>query len=49
MPRLPYHNLGVAHRRLVEALPADHDYRRAEERELFPALGRLLQRMRRPH
>jgi fatty acid desaturase len=46
MPRLPYHNLGLAHRRLVEALPADHDYRRAEERELFPALRRLLRRMR---
>ena len=48
MPRLPYHNLGLAHRRLVEALPADHDYRRAEERELFPALGALVRRMRRP-
>lgn len=48
MPRLPYHNLGTAHRRLVDNLAADHDYRRAEERELFPALGRLLQRMRRP-
>lgn len=48
MPRLPYHNLGTAHRRLVDALPADHDYRRAEERELFPALGRLIARMRRP-
>ena len=48
MPRLPYHNLGKAHRRLVEALPADHDYRRAEERELFPALGALVKRMTRP-
>lgn len=47
MPRLPYHNLGLAHRRLVEALPADHDYRRAEEPELFPALRRLIGRMRR--
>ena len=47
MPRLPYHNLGEAHRRLVEALPANHDYRRAEERELFPALGKLVARMRR--
>lgn len=46
MPRLPYHNLGTAHRRLVEALPPDHDYRRAEERELFPALGKLVKRMR---
>jgi fatty acid desaturase len=47
MPRLPYHNLGVAHRRLVQALPPGHDYRRAEERELLPALGKLLGRMRR--
>ena len=47
MPRLPYHNLGRAHRRLVEALPPDHDYRRAEERELIPALGKLIARMRR--
>ncbi|WP_293901744.1 fatty acid desaturase [Phenylobacterium sp.] len=46
MPRLPYHNLGTAHRRLVEALPADHAYRQVEQRELFPALGRLLGRMR---
>ena len=46
MPRLPYHNLGTAHRRLVEALPADHDYRRVEQRELIPALARLLGRVR---
>lgn len=46
MPRLPYHNLGAAHRRLVEALPADHVYRRVEQPELFPALGRLVGRMR---
>jgi fatty acid desaturase len=47
MPRLPYHNLGQAHRRLVAALPADHVYRQAEERELAPALGRLVARMAR--
>jgi len=47
MPRLPYHNLGIAHRRLVEAFPADHVYRRVEQRELFPAIGRLIGRMRR--
>jgi fatty acid desaturase len=47
MPRLPYHNLGTAHRRLVEALPADHAYRRVEQRELGPALGRLVGKMRR--
>ena len=46
MPRLPYHNLGAAHRRLTEALPDDHVYRQVEQPELFPALARLLSRMR---
>jgi fatty acid desaturase len=44
MPRLPYHNLGTAHRRLVAALPADHVYRQVEQRELLPALSRLVRR-----
>ncbi|GAA4454045.1 fatty acid desaturase family protein [Novipirellula rosea] len=26
-PRMPYHNLGIAHRRLMEALPSDSPYR----------------------
>jgi fatty acid desaturase len=46
MPRLPYHNLAAAHRRLVAALPADSDYRRVEQRELAPAMARLVRRMR---
>ncbi|WP_293681831.1 fatty acid desaturase [uncultured Phenylobacterium sp.] len=46
MPRVPYHNLGTAHRRLVETLPTDHVYREVEQRELIPALGRLIGRMR---
>ena len=46
MPRLPYHNLGAAHRRLVAALPEDSDYRRVEQRELGPAMARLVRRMR---
>ena len=46
LPRVPYHNLGTAHRRLVDALPADHVYRQVEQRELVPALGRLITRMR---
>lgn len=46
MPRLPYHNLGTAHRRLTEAFPVNHVYRQVEQRELFPALARLLRRMR---
>jgi len=48
MPRLPYHNLGAAHRRLVAALPPDHDYRRVEQRDLAPALAGLVRRMSRP-
>ena len=45
-PRLPYHNLGAAHRRLAAELPADSDYRRVEQPELAPAMARLLRRMR---
>jgi fatty acid desaturase len=46
MPRLPYHNLGRAHRRLAAALPADSPYRQVEQRELGPALARLFRRTR---
>ncbi|PZQ58582.1 MAG: fatty acid desaturase [Phenylobacterium zucineum] len=46
IPRMPYHNLGEAHRRLAEALPADHVYRSVEQPELFPALRRLVGRMK---
>ena len=45
-PRLPYHNLGTAHRRLAAAFPADSDYHRASRKELLPALAYLLGRMR---
>ena len=45
-PRLPYHNLGAAHRRLVASLPEDSDYRRVEQPELGPAVAKLVQRMR---
>lgn len=45
MPRVPYHNLGLAHRRLVEAFPADHVYRSVEQPELIPALRRLARKM----
>lgn len=47
IPRMPYHNLGEAHRRLTEAMPKDHVYRSVEQPELFPALGRLVGRMKR--
>jgi fatty acid desaturase len=46
MPRLPYHNLAAAHRRLVANLPPDSDYRRVEQPELGPAMARLVRRMR---
>jgi fatty acid desaturase len=46
MPRLPYHNLAAAHRRLVATLPPDSDYRRVEQPELGPAMARLVRRMR---
>ncbi len=46
MPRLPYHNLAPAHRRLVAALPPDSDYRRVEQTGLVPAVARLARRMR---
>jgi fatty acid desaturase len=45
-PRLPYHSLGAAHRRLVASLPEGSDYRRVEQPELVPAVARLLRRMR---
>lgn len=44
LPRLPYHNLGEAHRRLVAAAPAG--YREVEQRGLASALGRLIGRAR---
>lgn len=49
MPRLPYHNLAAAHRRLVATLPEDSDYRRVEQRELGPAVASLVRRMRARH
>lgn len=44
LPRLPYHNLGKAHARLVGALPAA--YRSVEEKGLVSGLAALLQRSR---
>lgn len=46
MPRVPYHNLGRAHRRLMAQLPADGPYVKASRHELVPALADLLKRMR---
>jgi fatty acid desaturase len=44
LPRVPYHNLGVAHRRLAAHGPAL--YRQVERRELGPALAELVGKAR---
>jgi len=46
MPRVPYHNLGIAHRRLMAGLPTGSPYAKASRAELVPALADLLKRMR---
>ena len=46
IPSLPYHNLGRAHRRLVEALAADAAYRETIVPGLTPAIADLLSRSR---
>lgn len=40
-PSLPYHNLGIAHRRLMADLPADSIYRETERVTLVGAIGEL--------
>jgi len=44
LPRLPYHALGEAHRRLSETLPAHSAYHRAQQPGLLPALRAVLGR-----
>lgn len=46
LPRMPYHNLGRAHARLVAHVPAGHAYRQVEQPELVPALARLVRKPR---
>ena len=43
-PSLPYHNLGEAHRRLVEGLPADSPYHQTVARSLTAELSALWRR-----
>lgn len=43
-PFLPYHNLGKAHRRLMERLPADSPYRQVNCQSYFAAVARLWRR-----
>lgn len=40
-PSLPYHNLGIAHDRLMDKLPADSLYRMTESPSLLASLKRL--------
>ncbi len=40
-PSMPYHNLGIAHRRLMKELPADSPYRRTESPSLWRTLVEL--------
>ncbi len=46
-PTLPYHNLRIAHRRLMEHLPADSPYRKTVYPSFWSALAALLQDTRR--
>lgn len=45
-PRLPYHNLAEAHRRLVEGLPPDSPYHRTVAPNLFSEIAALWRRAR---
>jgi len=46
VPRVPYHNLAEAHRRLVQALPAGSGYHAAGHRSLAHAVAVLVRRTR---
>ena len=45
-PRIPYHNLGIAHRRLTEQLPANSLYHEATYPSISSAIGDLLNGVR---
>lgn len=42
LPTVPYHSLGVLHRRLLAEFPADSLYARTQERNIFAAVRKLL-------
>jgi fatty acid desaturase len=42
VPGLPYHNLGVAHRRLMAQLPADSPYRQVNRDSYFAVVAELV-------
>src|SRR5690606_33123142 len=43
VPSMPYHNMGIAHRRLVQALPANSPYRETIRPNLLHAVSEVLQ------
>jgi len=47
VPSLPYHNMGIAHRRLMSTLPADSPYRRTIRTGLVDAVRNVLDSIRR--
>lgn len=48
-PSIPYHNLGIAHRRLAAGLPADSLYHETTRVSLIGAIIELVQRSRHRH
>ena len=48
-PRIPYHNLGIAHRRLAQQLPEDSIYHDATSPSIAVAIRDLLWNVRRAH
>lgn len=48
-PSIPYHNLGIAHRRLAAGLPADSLYHDTVRVSLIGAISELLKRSRNRH
>ena len=45
-PRIPFHNLGIAHRRLTEQLPANSIYHEATYPSISSAIGDLVENVR---
>ncbi len=48
-PSIPYHNLGIAHRRLAAGLPADSLYHETTRVSLIAAIAELIERSRHRH
>lgn len=48
-PTMPYHNMGIAHRRLIQQLPPDSPYHATLRRSLASAVGDLFRASREYH